>query len=671
VRAQRCLSAKVDLPRHGWWCVRRGGRIVVHKVEPVSTKTQVEIGSDFLGYRIEELVGRGGMGVVYRAYDLRLKRTVALKLVTPELALDERFKERFARETELTMALEHPNVVPIHDAGDVDGRLYLAMRLVEGTDLRALLATEGPLEPARALAICAQVANALDAAHARGLVHRDVKPSNVLLDANEHVYLADFGLTRRLEEQGAQAGEGRSVGTPAYLAPEQIEGKPIDGRADVYSLGCMLSECLTGSAPFPRSSRLAAAWAHLEEEPPRVSELDSGLPQALDDVIRKALDKEPDQRYPTCAALIAAAGDALGVRDERSRSRRVLVLALALVGILAAALVTALVSRGSGPPPAPEVRANTLVRIDPQTSALREVIDVGQDPMATAAGGDSVWVYNRLDESVSEIDAESSEVRRTTAVAAKPVDFGFLTGPVIAADEDGAWIIGLDGRGRPVVTNVRSGEDVPRNYLLELKPSAVAVFDGAVWILGESERRSQLLRRDAASGAVTARTRFPASIPVSSLTAGLGYVWAVSSSRAILYRIHARSATLSGRVELLAQRAGRPYLEFGYVFVALAPSGSLVLDPRTLTRVVWQGCCPLNRGYEEVAAHGSTWVPDPPTGTVHRFDFNSATGYSIDEAIAVTPPPRFSGGPCLTSVAATAEAVWVTLSHSSDGRCPR
>ena len=198
----------------------------------MNTQTQVEIGSDFLGYRIEEIVGRGGMGVVYRASDLRLKRTVALKLITPELALDERFNERFARETELTMALEHPNVVPIHDAGDVDGRLFLAMRLVEGTDLKALLATEAALESARALAICGQVANALDAAHAKGLVHRDVKPSNVLLDANEHVYLADFGLTRRLEEQGAQAGEGRSVGTPAYLAPEQIEGGHVDGRAD-------------------------------------------------------------------------------------------------------------------------------------------------------------------------------------------------------------------------------------------------------------------------------------------------------------------------------------------------------------------------------------------------------------------------------------------------------
>src|SRR5262245_46134817 len=183
--------------------------------EPLAASpTEVQIGSEFLGYRIEEQIGHGGMGVVFRAYDLRLKRTVALKLVTPELAVDERFRERFARETELAMALEHPNVVPVHDAGEVAGRLYLAMRLVAGSDLRALLHAEGPLEPSRALTICGQVANALDAAHTKALVHRDVKPSNVLLDEGEHVYLADFGLTRRPEEQGAQAGEGRSIGTP-------------------------------------------------------------------------------------------------------------------------------------------------------------------------------------------------------------------------------------------------------------------------------------------------------------------------------------------------------------------------------------------------------------------------------------------------------------------------
>ena len=167
----------------------------------MTTQLQHEIGSDFVGYRIEALIGRGAMGVVYRAYDLRLKRTVALKLVAPDLALDARFRTRFVRETELAMSLEHPNVVPIYDAGDVDSRLYLAMRLVDGSDLRALLRTEGVLGPARAFAICSQVGAALDAAHEKGLVHCDVKPSNVLVDQNDHVYVADLGLSRRLEDQ--------------------------------------------------------------------------------------------------------------------------------------------------------------------------------------------------------------------------------------------------------------------------------------------------------------------------------------------------------------------------------------------------------------------------------------------------------------------------------------
>jgi serine/threonine protein kinase len=246
------------------------------------------------------------MGVVYRAYDRRLKRTVALKFIAPELAQDERFRARFLRETELAAAFEHPNAVPIHDAGEVDGRLYLAMRFVDGTDLAALLRAEAPLDPARALAICAQVGRALDAAHASGLVHRDVKPSNVLLDEGQHAYLADFGLT---------------LGTPAYLAPEQLEGGPVDGRADVYSLGCLLYECLTGGPPFAHGSRLAVAWAHLEEEPPSANAQNAALPAAVDDVIRTALGKDPADRQPTAGTFITAAETALGLRTP-SRSRR-------------------------------------------------------------------------------------------------------------------------------------------------------------------------------------------------------------------------------------------------------------------------------------------------------------------------------------------------------------
>src|ERR1044072_3722599 len=190
---------------------------------------------DFLHYRIEEPIGQGGMGVVYLAHDVRLGRKVALKLMAPSLASDERYRTRFASESELAMALEHPNVVPIHDAGEAEGRLYLAMRRVEGTDLRALLRRDGALDPVRALAIVSQIAQALHAAHAHRLVHRDVKPSNVLLDENEHVYLADFGLTRRLSDEASLRADSLAVGTPAYVAPEPPEGRTAAGRADACS----------------------------------------------------------------------------------------------------------------------------------------------------------------------------------------------------------------------------------------------------------------------------------------------------------------------------------------------------------------------------------------------------------------------------------------------------
>jgi serine/threonine-protein kinase len=469
---------------------RERGPTFVDKIPPVSTSTQVQIGSDFLGYRIEKLIGQGGMGVVYRAYDLRLKRTVALKLIVPELALDERFHARFARETELAMSLEHPNVVPVYDAGDVDGRFYLAMRLVEGTDLAALLRAEGALDPARAFAICSQVANALDAAHGKDLVHRDVKPSNVLLDKSEHVYLADFGLTRRLEEQGAQAGEGRSVGTPAYLAPEQIDGGPVDGRADIYSLGCLLYECLTGEVPFSQDSRLAVAWAHLEEEPPNASAHNSDLPGTVDAVIRKAMAKSRDDRYPTCTALIEAGEEALELRQPsifRRQGRLVLAAAVALVVVAAAALAAALVMRNDcqSAVSAPTVHENSLVRIDPATNAISDVIAVGGGPFATAVGGDSVWVYTRDDATVTEIDATTNEVRNTTRLSGIAADLGLLTGPVLAADSEGAWIVGVDGR-RSLLTRILSSARGKREYRLE--PSAAAVGGGALWVLGRYPR---------------------------------------------------------------------------------------------------------------------------------------------------------------------------------------
>jgi streptogramin lyase len=631
------------------------------------TDTQVDVGSEFLGYRIEELIGRGGMGVVYRAYDLRLKRTVALKLVAPELAVDERFRERFARETELTMSLEHPNVVPIHDAGDYDGRLFLAMRLVEGTDLGALLRAEGALDPPRTLAICAQVANALDAAHAKGLVHRDVKPSNVLLDENEHVYLADFGLTRRLEEQGAQTGDGRSVGTPAYLAPEQIEGESVDGRADVYSLGCLLFECLTGEAPYVRGSRLAVAWAHMEEEPPRTSEHHPGLPQAVDSVIAKAMAKDPDDRYATCGALLQAGGEALGLsRPSRLGRRRLALLVAGVLVALAATLAALIATRGGRAPVSSPLfaRPNTLARIDPATNAVSDVIPVGNDPVATAARGNSVWVYNLVGETISEIDPASRKARETTPVPVFAKADNVFAGPDLVADAGGAWLVGLDSRGRGgVLTRVRRG-GATRYYRLRDEPRGVGVGFGAVWIVGRGQHGSELLRIDPSTGRVTRSRRFRSEL--DSIGVGDGAVYVVGGSEGTLYRIDPRSPRLKLiRQANLGGRASRPLVTSDFLaFLTTELGGTgLFLDPVTLKEASkYSGCCPPQWG-EQQWSHGWLWWSDWPTGSVYRLRTSARSRdyrFGPPHAIHVTKLLPEAVGPCLTSIDIGEGAVWVT-----------
>ena len=280
------------------------------------------VGTELAGYRIESLLGVGGMSVVYLAEDLRLKRRVALKLLASSLAEDEAFRDRFLRESELAASIDHPNIVPIYEAGTTGDLLFIAMRYVEGRDLKDRL-HRSRLDPPDAIGILSQVASALDAAHARGLVHRDVKPSNVLLDTgarpdgSDHVYLADFGLTTRVSEEAGLGDDGHLMGTIDYVAPEQIGGEEIDGRADVYSLGCVLYECLVGQPPFRSDSDLAVVFAHLETEPPPPSVVRPELSVALDAVIARALAKDPAERYPSCRELVRAA---LAVAaDEASR----------------------------------------------------------------------------------------------------------------------------------------------------------------------------------------------------------------------------------------------------------------------------------------------------------------------------------------------------------------
>jgi serine/threonine-protein kinase len=289
------------------------------------TTDDPRIGMEIAGYRIEERVGRGGMGVVYRAEHLNLRRRAAIKIIAPDLAESEGFRERFTREARIAAALQHPNIVTVYDAGEVEGLLYLAMQYIEGFDLSAMLRREGRLRPYRAVDVCRQVAAALDAAHAMGLIHRDVKPANVLIEGRT-AFLTDFGLTKRMDGTHTDLTRaGDVVGTIHYVAPEQIEGAQVSARSDVYSLGCLLYHCLSGQVPFARDTDVAVIYAHLSEDPPRLSSVRPELAGGLDSVIAKALDKSPDRRFPSCGDLISAARaviDAAGPLADTSPPRR-------------------------------------------------------------------------------------------------------------------------------------------------------------------------------------------------------------------------------------------------------------------------------------------------------------------------------------------------------------
>ena len=251
------------------------------------------------------------MGAVYRAVHVHLGRTVALKLLNPDLAQSEEFRERFIREARAAAELDHPNIVPVYDAGEFEGRLFIAMKYIEGTDLAQVLAEEPRQTAQKTLDVMMQLAAALDAAHEHGLIHRDVKPANALIDDEERVYLTDFGLTRRVDSHRPLTQTGRAVGTAAYLAPEQIRGEPLDKRVDVYALGCVLYQCLTGQPPFQRDTDMLIMWAHVGAEPPSLSGERPDLPPRVDAVINKALAKSRDDRFDSCGELVRTFQEAI------------------------------------------------------------------------------------------------------------------------------------------------------------------------------------------------------------------------------------------------------------------------------------------------------------------------------------------------------------------------
>jgi ABC-type branched-subunit amino acid transport system substrate-binding protein/DNA-binding beta-propeller fold protein YncE len=633
----------------------------------VSIETNVREEVELLGYRLEAVIGLGGMGVVYRAVDLRLNRAVALKLMAPALARDDRFRARFTQESELAMSLEHPNVIPIHDAGEVDGRLFLAMRLVEGGTLRSLLREQGALEPARAVAITRQVANALDAAHAKGLVHRDVKPSNVLLDQNEHVYLADFGLSRRLDEQSARSGDNRSLGTPAYLAPEQIEGGRVDGRADVYSLGCLLFECLSGEPPFARSSRLAVAWAHLEEEPPPVTARNPALPSGVDAVIQRAMEKEPARRYPTCAELVDDATAALGVGgaavDAASTGRRLRLFAAAgaLVFAVAVGAAAFVLTRD-----AEAIHTAGAAVLDPETGDLRQTVPLGTAPSNVAVGEGSAWIVDADDRTIWQVDAKTREVRRTFSPTPLPTDVAAGAGALWVANayaaegtEDSASlfpesVVRLDPESGEVDATIALPR-FPGGHEFSVFPGVsrqqIALTPRAVWVINAKRSVSRI---DPLTNRVVATI---GGVSAENIAAGEGEVWVTEGNH--LVRIDQKTNRVSGRIAVDAETLSGLAVAAGAVWVS-DPFGGKVWRVATRPKLSKQAI-PLEEWVAGVAyGEGAVWATNEIADAVYRIDPQTSSVRTLRRTAA----PR--------SVAVGAGSVWVTAASppSSDASLP-
>jgi serine/threonine protein kinase len=289
------------------------GRPAIPVMRPGGPLTGLAPGARVAGYVLQQLIGVGGMAAVYQARDERLGRVVALKL----LAGDEAVRLRFVREARAVAAVDHPHIIPVYAAGEADGMQYIAMRFVAGGTLQAVIAASGPMPPRRVAAFISPVASALDAAHAASLVHRDVKPGNVLVDVHsggpEHAYLTDFGIARAMLSAGTLTAAGQFLGTPDYAAPEQVNGQPVDGRADQYALACVAFEMLSGAVPFKRELPIAVLYAHLSTPPPRLSALRPGLSAAVDGVLARGMAKDPDERYRACADFADALRTALGL----------------------------------------------------------------------------------------------------------------------------------------------------------------------------------------------------------------------------------------------------------------------------------------------------------------------------------------------------------------------
>jgi serine/threonine-protein kinase len=579
------------------------------------------IGSTLAGYRLDALIARGGMGVVYRATQLALERPVALKVIARHLADDESFRERFLGESQLAARLDHPAVVPVYDAREEDGELIVAMRLVEGGDLKRRLRERGPLPPEEAVELLGQVADALDAAHGAGIVHRDVKPQNILLEG-ERAYLTDFGLAKALGDSGVLSGAS-IAGTAEYMSPEQWRGRDVGPAADVYSLGCVLYEAITGIVPFAR----------------RDGEAEPRMPRGLDRVIERAVAKDPAERYPSAGELIEAArerqGDSpaatrvLSERPERPRfGPRAKQWLGAAIAVVAGAIALGFVLLGGDGP------------------SVSDPIEAGRPPLRLAVGEGAVWVTSEDEGMLSRLDPGAPPVVATKINLGLGVSgVAVSAGSVWVASPRTGEVLRIDPANGAVMARVDVGGH----------PGAIAFGGGRVWVADESGEGITAI--NAAGARVFKRGIAPHSAPLR-LAVGAGGLWVSSASTGAVRRIDLGSAVASPPTAVGRGPAGLT-VAGGVVWIANSRSDTVTrLDPAThalLAEPIAVGSRP--GGID--AGTDSVWVANSGDGTVSRIDIES--GETVGDPIAVGPNPG--------AVAIGEEAVWIA--NNGDGTVVR